>query len=41
MGGLKCHACRRFILRRVHIVLLILIGLAAVVGLLELLERLA
>ena len=41
MGGLRCHACRRFVLRRVHIILLILIGVAAVTGLLELAERLA
>ncbi len=36
MGGLKCHACRRFVLRRVHVVLLALAAVAAVVGLLEL-----
>ena len=36
MGGLKCHACRRFVLRRVHVVFLILVAAAAVVGLLEL-----
>ncbi|MDQ3746817.1 MAG: hypothetical protein M3444_20805 [Acidobacteriota bacterium] len=41
MGGLRCRACRRFVLRRVHIFLLILLGIAAVVGLLELAERLA
>ena len=41
MGGLRCHACRRFVLRRVHIILLILIGVAALVGLLDLAERLA
>ncbi|MDT7806578.1 MAG: hypothetical protein QOJ70_391 [Acidobacteriota bacterium] len=40
MGGLKCHACRRFVLRRVHVFLLILAGVVALVGLLELLERL-
>ena len=41
MGGLRCRACRRFVLRRVHIILLILIGVAALVGLLDLAERLA
>ena len=41
MGGLRCRACRRFVLRRVHIILLTLVGVAAVVGLLELAERLA
>ena len=41
MGGLRCRACRRFVLRRVHIFLLILLVIAAVVGLLELAERLA
>ena len=41
MGGLRCHACRRFVLRRVHIFLLILLGIAAIVGLLELAERFA
>lgn len=40
MGGLKCHACRRFVLRRAHIVFLIFVALIAVVGLLELIERL-
>ena len=40
-GGLRCLACRRYVLRRVHIVLLILVGMAAVIGLLELAERLA
>jgi hypothetical protein len=39
MGGLKCHACRRFFLRRVHVFLLILAAIMALVGLLELLER--
>ena len=41
MSGLRCRACRRFVLRRVHIFLLILLGVAVVVGLLELAERLA
>ena len=40
MGGLKCHACRRFVLRRVHVILLILVAVAAVVGLLELVSQL-
>jgi hypothetical protein len=41
MGGLRCRACRRYVLRRVHIILLILFGVAAVIGILELVERLA
>ena len=41
MGGLRCRACRRFVLRRVHIILLILLGVAALLGLLEIAERLA
>ena len=40
-GGLRCRACRRFVLRRVHVILLIVVGVVAVVGLLELAERLA
>lgn len=36
MGGLRCHACRRFVLRRAHVVFLTLVAVAAVVGLLEL-----
>ena len=35
MGGLKCHACRRYVLRRWHVVFLILVALVAVYGLLE------
>jgi hypothetical protein len=41
MGGLKCHACRRLILRRIHILVLILVGVLALIGLLELLEHFA
>ncbi|HEX8499447.1 MAG TPA: hypothetical protein VF659_02560 [Pyrinomonadaceae bacterium] len=40
MGGLKCRACRRFVLRRAHVVILILIAVAAVIGLLELIAQL-
>lgn len=40
MGGLKCRACRRFVLRRAHIVFLILVGVVAIFGLLELLSYL-
>ena len=36
MGGLKCHACRRYVLRRWHVVFLILLAVVAVYGLLEL-----
>ena len=36
MGGLKCHACRRFVLRRAHVILLILLAVVALYGLLEL-----
>jgi hypothetical protein len=40
MGGLKCHACRRFVLRRVHVVFLVLVVFVVVIGLLELLAYL-
>ena len=40
MGGLKCHACRRFVLRRVHVIFLALVVVAAVIGLLELIAHL-
>jgi hypothetical protein len=36
MGGLKCHACRRFVLRRWHIIFLTLMAVVAVFGVLEL-----
>jgi len=36
MGGLKCHACRRFVLRRIHVIFLVLVAVVAAVGLLEL-----
>jgi hypothetical protein len=40
MGGLKCHACRRFVLRRWHIILLIIVAVVAALGLLELVNYL-
>ena len=40
MWGLKCHACRRFVLRRVHVILLLLVAVVAVIGLLELISYL-
>lgn len=40
MGGLKCRACRRYVLRRWHVVFLILLALVAVYGLLELMSYL-
>ena len=40
MGGLKCRTCRRFVLRRAHVILLVLVAAAAVVGLLELVSHL-
>jgi hypothetical protein len=40
MGGLKCHACRRIVLRRGHIIFLILVAVALVLGLLELVAQL-
>jgi len=36
MRGLKCHTCRRFVLRRSHVIFLILVACVAVFGLLEL-----
>ena len=40
MGGLKCHACRRFVLRRWHFILLIMLAVVAAYGLLELAQYL-
>jgi len=40
MGGLKCHACRRIVLRRWHVVFLILVGVVIVIGLLEVMAHL-
>ena len=40
MGGLKCHACRRFVLRRTHVVFLIVLAVVAAFGLLELIWHL-
>lgn len=40
MGGLRCRACRRYVLRWPHIVVLAALVLAVVVGLLELWFRL-
>lgn len=39
MGGIKCLACRRYVLRWPHMILLVLIVSAAVLGLLEFLFR--
>jgi len=36
MGGLECRACRRFVLGWPHIALLIILTVAALLGLLEL-----
>ena len=36
MGGLRCHACRRYVLRRVHVVFLVVVAVVAVFGLFEL-----
>ncbi len=40
MGGLRCRACRRFIFRWPHILVLVLLALAATVALLEFIHRL-
>ena len=40
MGGLKCKACRRFVLRRWHTILFIVVVVVAVIGLLEVLSYL-
>jgi hypothetical protein len=40
MGGLRCRACRRYVLRRLHKIILILLGVALVVGVLDLVSRL-
>lgn len=36
MGGLKCHACRRYVLRPMHVAFLVLVAVVDAVGLLEL-----
>jgi hypothetical protein len=41
MGGLKCHACRRFVLRRAHVIFLILVAVVALIGVLELIAHLS
>ncbi len=37
MGGIRCRACRRFIFRWPHIVVLALLALVATFGILEIL----
>jgi hypothetical protein len=39
-GGIRCRACRRWVLGWPHLLFLVLLGFATVVGLLELLFRL-
>jgi hypothetical protein len=39
MGGLRCRACRRYILRPTHVFILTACGVAAVIALLDLLEH--
>lgn len=41
MGGIACRACRRYVLRWPHIVILVALCLAVVVGVLELWFRLS
>jgi hypothetical protein len=40
MGGLKCRACRRFVLRRAHVIFLVLAAAAVGLLLLEIFLRL-
>jgi hypothetical protein len=40
MGGLKCRACRRYVLRGVHVFFLVLAAAVTVLILLELFLRL-
>jgi len=40
MGGIACRACRRYVLRWPHIIILVALCLALVVGALELFLRL-
>ena len=40
MWGLKCRACRRFVLGRWHVIFLIVVSFVAVIGLLELVSYL-
>ena len=39
MGGMKCRACRRYVLSWSHILILIILGIAGVAVLLEILSR--
>ncbi len=39
MGGIRCRACRRYVLRWPHIAILAILVLVAVVGLLEIISR--
>ena len=39
MGGTRCRACRRFILRWPHIVILVLLAIATTVAVLEFFHR--
>lgn len=41
MGGMKCRACRRYVLGWSHITLLVLLGVAVLLGLFELVSRLS
>ncbi len=40
MGGLRCRACRRYVLRGVHVFFLVLAAAATLLLLLEILLRL-
>lgn len=40
MGGLRCRACRRFVLRWPHILVLAILALAGIIALLEIIHRL-
>ncbi len=40
MGGLRCRACRRYVLRWQHMLILSILALAGVVALLEIIHRL-
>ena len=40
MGGLRCRACRRYVLRWHHVLILSIVALAGIVAVLEIIHRL-
>ena len=38
MGGIKCRACRRYVLRWPHVIVLTMLGFGVIIALLEFLS---